>query len=603
MAELLAADGWVKPGSPGAYLRETLPDGYYVVTEPRVASRRLAAAIVGHTGLFAVQAEDDDASDIAQHGRPAASNGNGAGHAIEEQTIRAVRQFLRDEFPELTPPICVVLVARDWASDIATWRVIEPREWMDQPLAETVMTADAQDFRFDGEDARAALAVGLRDRQLTASERAGRPFTFRTGRALRIGVRVTTIREAVAHMDRNPADGMHHLRDGTLAAWLEEEGAHHLAALARDVVHRPRTDMRVALEEFLLGAGLVARPRLRIKPEALDFGYVAQGQTVSRLLRLRKLRGRGYLFGTVSAVDSWLAADPRDFQGSPVDIVVSADTANLAIGQEPTTSELLLRTSASAEDIAVPVRVRIMPLPGAFVQWTVRPLIGLLAGLLMGLAVGTWWAIAGIGSGRGGFGLWPVLVGALWAVLGLTRALRQPPAWPTWYALKRWAARSLLWASGMALLSILLVLAWRAGLGGGLDLPGLTLVAAAAVAAAFGVIPATIDELSNSRHAVEPGYVRGRLSRRRQVTLAAAVVVFALVALLAPRFITPAAQEIRSGEAFAPAREWAAQRWQELNVSMDRFVDQVTLRYYERPAGESEQPRPRIELPGWLRGQ
>jgi hypothetical protein len=109
--------------------------------------------------------------------------------------------------------------------------------------------------------------------------------------------------------------------------------------------------------------------------------------------------------------------------------------------------------------------------------------------------------------------------------------------------------------------------------------------------------------LSNSRHAVEPGYVRGRLSRRRQVTLAAAVVVFALVALLAPRFITPAAQEIRSGEAFAPAREWAAQRWQELNVSMDRFVDQVTLRYYERPAGESEQLRPRIELPGWLRGQ
>ena len=61
-------------------------------------------------------------------------------------------------------------------------------------------------------------------------------------------------------MDRYPSDGIHHLRNGTLAEWLDEEGATHLAQLARSVISHPGIDMHVALETFLLGTGLVGRP-------------------------------------------------------------------------------------------------------------------------------------------------------------------------------------------------------------------------------------------------------------------------------------------------------------------------------------------------------
>ena len=58
MAELLAADGWVKADSAGSYLREALPDDYLVVADARPCGQHVPAAVVGRTALFII----DDAS-------------------------------------------------------------------------------------------------------------------------------------------------------------------------------------------------------------------------------------------------------------------------------------------------------------------------------------------------------------------------------------------------------------------------------------------------------------------------------------------------------------------------------------------------------------
>ncbi len=134
MAELLAAEGWVKSGSAGSYLRENLPDEYIVVADPRVSGQSLAAAVVGRGALFLVEDLNTDQPGEATSGPAPGADGHDTVHAAEE--------FLKDEFPSLKLFLMAVRSARDWAEGPVTWRVSEPAEWADQPLADAIVAAD-----------------------------------------------------------------------------------------------------------------------------------------------------------------------------------------------------------------------------------------------------------------------------------------------------------------------------------------------------------------------------------------------------------------------------------------------------------------------------
>lgn len=600
MAEVLAAEGWVKAGSVGAYLRETLPDSYIVVTDPRIYGHRTAAAVVGRSGLFVIQAADE----------PDGNGEDASGAILHPNVMReAVARFLRDEFPRLRPPVVVMEAVRDWASEPVSWQVAEPAARSGEPLAEVVLDEDramdelAGTHGLEDDGVREQLGLGLRDRQLTASQTTRKPFVFRSGGAFRTGASVRTVRDAVAHMDRVPQDGIQHLRDGTLAEWLEEEGSLHLAALARDVVRQPKGDMRAALEEFLIGTGLVDRPQLTTKPARVDLGFILQGQKASRLLVFGKGQGRGHLFGEVAGRDSWLRVEPRTFDGAPAEVVVTAETGGLSIGPAPHLSNVVVKSSASSEPSDVPVTLRVVAEPPKLIQFLVRPLTGFLLGAILGAGVGLLWQVAGLVRADVRSSLWMAALALIWGLAGGLRGLRQPPAWPTRYALARWAGKVAAWSVGLGVLAAIIVQAWRLGLGGGLDLPGLTLAAAAAVGAAFGFAPATLDELAHSRHARNQEYVYGRRSGRRRALLWGGAVVLLLVALLAPRVIATTLNRAEIQAGLQTGQGWVEVQLEELGNAMDRLWDQLQLRYYGQPAGTTTEPKePPIKLPKVLGG-
>jgi len=401
------------------------------------------------------------------------------------------------------------------------------------------------------------------------------------------------VADAARHMNRHPADGMHHLRDGTLADWLEDEGAGHLAQLARDVINQPRVDLRVALETFLVEAGLVARPAVEFRPRAIDLGYVVQGNSAARLLRLRKGRGRGYLFGETTGGDPWLDVEPDSFQGPAAEFVVTADTAGLPIDYAPHMSAVWVASNAAVESVAVPVSVRVVALPARANRTLLRPVAGLLVAALLGGLIGSLWHLTGVaGPAPAGelatvarsapFGIWSALLAAVWGFAGLLRGLRQPPAWPVRYALVRWTARAVGWSVFLAVLAAAVAWAWSQGFAGGLTIPNLTLAAIGAIAAGFGFVPATLDELANARHETTPGFVHGRHSRRRAIILGAAAVALLLVALLTPRLAAPTVERLAGGAAADTAKSWVIERVDELDRTLDGLVDRLVVWYYKK---------------------
>ncbi len=290
-----------------------------------------------------------------------------------------------------------------------------------------------------------------------------------SGGAFRTGAKAATVRQAVEHMDRYPADGIKVLRDGTLAAWFDEEGAHHLAALARDVTRGMKSDGPVVLETFLIGTGLVERPRLVIDPAGLHLGYVVQGQTASGRVCLDKARGsRGFIFGSVTACGPWLRVEPREFAGTPAELVVTADTAKLAIAATPYTADVEIACSAGEEPIRLPVTVSVVAQPPGLIRVGVRPLTGLLIGAGIGAVIGLLWRATGL-VGDGEKVLWIAVLAAVLGTGGRGRAVcasrpagrratpcpagcsrplpgaRASPSWP-WSSCRRgawaWAAAS-----------------------------------------------------------------------------------------------------------------------------------------------------------------
>lgn len=603
MADILATGGWTEPGSVGAYLGETLPDQFVVVVDPIVAKQTIDAIVVGPHGITIVAVingtpvANPTASSVTR-GTASGTRHSGRSPSLSraERETQAVQAFLHDEFPALRSAIRCVQAQREPDGPLPVWKAMEAPGVTGDALETTIVAEDAaprEDVAAAGtalvdDDVRQAVAIALRDRQLTTNQRATHPFVFRSSTALGGGTRAWTIKEVVAAMDRNPADGIYHLRNGSLEKWFEQEGAPHLAALVRAAVQQTAADQQMILERFLLSTGLLQRPLLVSEPREVDLGYLAVGEQGVARLRLTRGKGRGYLFGKLDTSDPWLTVEPRVFNDGRLDTVVMVDTTALAIHAEPYLGEIYVDSSASPVPLTVPVHFRVVPAASTISRRVTRPLAGFLVAGGLGALVGALWALSGVPAPLGlqPAGLvWVVWVALLWGALGALRGAWQPVTWPPGYALRRCLPRLAAWAGALVVIAL--------GITGavslfttGTALDGTAWWAAALCGLTAAIFPATLGEARHGHQARMAGETGTQPHRRRGRWWVVAVV---LVVLLVGGLLAGQRTDLAGVAADVGARgsAWFAAAEQAVGDILDQF--------YVRTMDRRAAPAPTVE--------
>jgi hypothetical protein len=440
------------------------------------------------------------------------------------------------------------------------------------------------------DDVRQELAVALRDRKLTVSQRASQPFIFRSGDVFGSGTEVWTIREAVRHMAAHPESGIYHLRNGTLAAWLHSEGAIHLARAARHVV-RTHTDRRAALETFLIETGLVDRPQLRIRPKEVDLGYLTAGDEVTRRIRVGKGSGRGYLFGTLEPSVPWLSVYPRRFsvESGETEVSVRLETESLPIGQRPSEASIMVHSNASLEPLEIPVRFRVVGMPSALNRYLLRPAAGFVVAGLLGAGVGGLLTVGGAPAASFLAGLewlplspaavWMLAVTLFWAGLGAMRGATQPEAWPISYGMGRWLFRILVWVAALTLAGAACRWCWGRLRPEGAALSDAVSRLVVLIPMALAVLPATVGEIRSGPRMRDTSLRAIRWSFLRPFVIPLVAIVLALFAALGAPQLRPAIRRLDLPAATATTGEWIETRLTEVGERLDDVIDRLYLRY------------------------
>ena len=597
MAELLMTGGWAVPGSLAAYLRDTLPDHFLVVGDTTLWGQTFDAIVVGPDGLLVLDPVDQqDMTDQAHSGKPRDGGRKETGPATRK--IQALQLFLRDEFPPLVSSVDYLQATREQYGDAVIWRAVEGGSASDETLSETIALREIPpDGVLADEDRRNSVGVALRDRRLTASQRASRPFVFRSGNLLTAGTKVWTIRAAIKHMDRHPADGIHHLCNDTLARWLSEEGAEHLATLAKTTVHQAGADRQNALETFLVRTGLVQRSPVVVLPKRLDLGYILSGERHAQAFFIR--RGSSHTSGELEASEPWMRIEPRAFKSTPVEGVVSVDTNTLLIRPAPYEATIGVMPKETGERIEFPVGFRVVAAPSPVSTFLLRPLAGMALAAPMGAAIGMMLGVVGLPAPSWLASLavpglvhgWGVLIGLIWALLGALSGFAQPRAWPIHYAARRWLVRIAAWESGLLVVASAGVQCWAAGPLGSL-LPPPSLLQAVLIGASLGIVPTVIDAVSARRHARDRTFVSGQRPSWRPILTASFGLVLLFGLLLAPRLLRPAWQRALSQGTLAEARSLVEDGWTNVNTQTDRLLNYYYLHYYDRRAPGRVNPEP-----------
>jgi len=608
MADVLAEKEHGALDSLTMRLRGALTDQYIIALAPIVRGLHLHSVVVGPAGLVVLHVKDWEgeirptqdrlwqerlaSGRMVTHPNPA-SEARGA--------TRALRAFLKDEFPSLHPAIRNLIVFTN--SSIRFVRHGEtdpPCTTIDQVAKRITALHSVPEETSISSEIRDTLAMALVERQLTATQRATQPFVFRSGRLLGIGKKAWTIRQVIKHVDKYPTDGVQHLRNGTLATWFADEGAMHLATLARDVMRQSEKEPRIYLEKFLLGAGLVRRPRLVVLPKRVNLGRVLSGETAVRRLRLRKGRGRGYVFGTVQPSDPWIRVDPDSFSGS-LDAAVRVDTEPLLIAKRPYRAKIWVDSSASDDPVAVPVSVRVVSMPSALNRYLLRPVVASVVAGLLGAGVG--WLLGSFGiqapawaTGLAAFPLstafaWATLTGLFWALLGAIRGFLQPPVWSIAWAAGRWLARALFWSVVLASLSALAL--WfmaRFYADVETNLADAVRTSIILFAVALAVLPATLGEASSIRPKEEAADKSSTARTFRRALWGAIGIALVFAALAGIRLVGPAWDRYCLDNKVVSAHEWATDRWARWEAGLNDWVDQMYARYSDRRAPGRSSP-------------
>jgi hypothetical protein len=598
------ADGWTESDSLGMVLRDALTDDYLVLAEPTVHGCAMDALVVGPQGLFVLHARSwegdiQPAQSGAWHGQLASGRHvhypNPAGEV--RRATSALRAFLRDEFPSLRPSIRHFLVLTNPNARVTTSTGVTqpPTLSVESAVEEIAATEPPPDGAALEGKIREELAVALRDRKLTASQRVSEPFIFRSGGLFGSGRKVWTLRAAVRHMDKHPQDGIYHLRNGTLAQWLSDQGAEHLAEMARDAVRQGEPLARAALETFLIGTGLIGRPRLSVRPKRINLGFILSGETNTTRLHVSKGRGRGYLFGTLQTSEPWLDVQPRALKKCPLESVVSvsANTDILRISPDPYQAEITVESSASEDPVAIPVRFRIVGMPSRFNRCLLRPLSGFITAGLLGAGVG--WCLGRWGlatpSWLGGFttqslsspGVWAVLVGLLWATLGGIRGAAQRLAWPTSYAIQHWFLRTLSWSVALLLIAWAGLLSWR-HFQPWAPIAQSTRQTVLLSALACAILPGVLYETWWMRSRKDSGVDSVGQSLLRPMVAAAIGIALALLVAASAPGLSLILRQFHRSDLVASVQGWAADGATRVGTGVDDAMDDLYLRYYDRRA-------------------
>lgn len=587
MAELLFAGHGRAPDALGAYLRDALPDDQIVVADPVVGRRAIAALVIGPGELVVIDATAGPLPG-SDAGGPAAAS------------VAVVCAFLAEEFPALRLPVRHFFAAASgprvtsWAgAGLPAWRTAGSDGVAELPLAEAILAAPAPlDLPLADTALRHAVAVAFRDRQIMPSQRTSQPFGFRSGRAFLGGARQSwTIRDAIRHIDECPADGVYHLRNRTLEQWLAAEGAAHLAALAREAADRSFDDPRRSLEAFLIGTGLVNRPAPVVQPRRLDLGYILAGESATGHFSISKGGATGYLLGHLTASDPCLSVFPSSLSGERAHVAVTVDTAGLMMQAGPCEAVVAVHSPAQPEPQAIPVRFRVAPLPSLFSRYIGRPLVGLLAGGLLGALIGgAWWLNAApefIAADRllvGSPLFWLALFSLLWASLGVFRGLLQPAAWPASYALLRWLYSIMIWSGALGVFGATGVWLWYRGFLGDGGFRPETMWIALHYGVALSIVPATVAELLAAQRRSDLPGPRSQRQIGRRLTWAVASAGLLLMLAVAPAFVRPAWERALQGGAWSTLERRAEAGWAEAAEEVNARVRQLYLFVYDRRA-------------------
>jgi hypothetical protein len=315
---------------------------------------------------------------------------------------------------------------------------------------------------------------------------------------------------------------------------------------------------------------------------------VVSGGDCSGRIRLSKGAGRGYLFGTLQSSQPWLRVEPRSFSGGPVEALVTVDTSALPISRTSLQADLLIDSSASAEPVTVPVRVRISGEPSRLNRYGLRPLVDALAAGLVGAAIGALLGtVGGLGAPAGvaaPAAFWALVIGLVWAAFGLLRGAGQRTAWTATYATTRYLVRIALWMLGLGVAAAVGLTLWN--LLSGAEGPALMSpsgVRLPLVAMALAILPATIIEMRAARRTNDSPLGREGRSLLQPALVALAAIALVAVLALGVRWAGPTWQQLVGAGTVDNAQDWAGERWQDLNEAVQKATDQLYLWQYSRP--------------------
>lgn len=435
--------------------------------------------------------------------------------------------------------------------------------------------------------------------QWTLNHKVTEPFIFRSGDFFGFGKKAWTIRSAIKYMDRHPEAGIYHLENGTLSVWLENQHGEAVADLARAAARNRGIDARSMLETFLLGTGLVRRPRMVLRPRKLGPVYILSGQKAELLLHIRQGRGRGHLFGTLRASEPRVRIEPSRFGGKKSDIIITLDTSNLPISSKLQESTVLVDSSATEEPLAVPIRFKVVSKPAPFTRWIIRPFVAAVFAGILGAVLGTLLGRTGVSLPAWGAGLlpnssvgaWSIIVGIVWGILGGIRGLFQPLSWPIYYALRRCLARLLVWTVVLGVIVTILTYGWQHTTSLGALPFGLSGRDVFLLALIFAIVPAELGEIWSERSTRRSTVVQSDQPLFRPGILMWMIVLSAILALGAINVGNPFIGKLKQPDISREVRAWGETHLQELEKTVNSWVDRATVRYFDRRA-PSHTPTP-----------
>jgi len=176
-------------------------------------------------------------------------------------------------------------------------------------------------------------------------------------------------------------------------------------------------------------------------------------------------------------------------------------------------------------------------------------------------------------------------MGIIWALIGWIRGRLQPETWSTLYALRRWLLRTLVWSLALAAVAAAGHYAWRRfTLGTGAGLLPEAWRSVILLAVALAVVPAAAGEMRAGREQERIDQeVPGRPWTRQLLPVLVGCGL-AAVLLVGGHLLGPLWQQADLEQPFSSAQAWIQERWAGVEATINDFIDQLYIRYYDRRA-------------------